>query len=235
MRTKQFLIPVIKGLLHIHNFIGKVIDVLAIESNGGLHPKHHLMRYYEFFLENIRPGATVLDIGCGNGFVASKIAGKATKVTGIDTDKNNIRLAKKFQSKPNVEFILGDATTYSFKGRYDAIVLSNVLEHIENRVQFLRDIHKISDTLLIRVPMLDRDWMPMYRKALGMFHFCDSTHFTEYTLESFLKEMSEAGLEAKKFTVRFGEIWAVVKNTPDKTPENNGTKDNQTAVSRQPA
>lgn len=202
---------VIKGLLLLHTFIGKVIDVLAIKANHNLHPKHRLMRYYEFFLDHISPESTVLDIGCGNGFVASQIAAKAKKVTGIDTERANIEQAKKQHARPNVEYILGDATVFDFPGRYDAIVLSNVLEHIQNRTSFLNKVKQLSDTLLIRVPMLDRDWLTLYRKSLGMFYFCDSTHFTEYTLESFRDEMSTAGLRIDSSTVRFGEIWAVVK------------------------
>lgn len=211
MNMKSFLNPVIKILLIVHAFLGKVIDVLAIRRNGGIHPKHRLMKYYEFFLENIDPSDAVLDIGCGNGFVASKIAEKARKVTGIDTDKKNIGFAKRAYIRGNTEFIIGDATTYSFHEKYDAIVLSNVLEHIQERVLFLKKVCGLSDKLLIRVPMLDRDWLPLYKKQLGMFYFCDSTHFTEYTLKSFREEMGMADLVVETFEIRFGEIWAVAR------------------------
>ena len=208
---KSVLVFLIKILLYIHTFVGKVIDVLAIKSNNDLHPKHHLMRYYEFFLDNLGHDSVVLDIGCGNGFIASQIAKKAKKVTGIDTDKTHIALAKKYHHPDNVEFILGDATTYPFQDTYQAIILSNVLEHIKHRISFLKKIQTLSDTILIRVPMLDRDWLPLYRKSLGMFYFCDSTHFTEYTFQSFQEEMSVSGLKIESHTIRFGEIWAVVK------------------------
>jgi hypothetical protein len=59
--------------------------------------------------------------------------------------------------------------------------------------------------------MVNRDWLPLYRKELGMFYFCDPTHFTEYTFESFRQEMAEAKLMITFYTIRFGEIWAVVK------------------------
>lgn len=210
MIGKTIITHSIKCLLLIHTFVGKVIDVLAIKANGNLHPKHHLMRYYKFFLENINSGDTVLDIGCGNGFVTTQVAKKAGFVTGIDTDRNNIALAKKRALK-NTEFIVGDATIYPFKKKYNAVILSNVLEHIENRVRFLQKVQLLADTVLIRVPMINRDWLPLYRKELGMFPFCDSTHFTEYTFESFQQEMVEAKLMITFYTIRFGEIWAVVK------------------------
>lgn len=211
MKQDPLTLILIKTLLNIHVFLGKVIDVILIKTNDGLHPKHHLMRYYEFFLDHIGQESSVLDIGCGNGFVASQIATKAKKVTGIDTDQANIIQAKKQHSRENISYILGDATRYDFEERYDAVVLSNVLEHIKDRTAFLGKVKLLSDTLLIRVPMIDRDWLPLYRKSLGMFYFCDSTHFTEYTLQSFQEEMSASGLKIESSTVRFGEIWAVVK------------------------
>lgn len=207
----RILTPIIRVLLQLHTFVGKVIDVLAIKANGGVHPKHRLTRYYEFFLDNIRQGDTVLDIGCGYGFVASQVAKKAGKVTGIDTDRTSIGFARKHHHPENVDFIVGDATNYHFGKRYDAVILSNVLEHIKDRTPFLKGIRELSDTFLIRVPMLDRDWLPLYRKSLGMFYFCDSTHYTEYTFESFRKEMAAAELIIDESIIRFGEIWAVVK------------------------
>lgn len=210
MNQNPFFLIFIKSLLNLHTFLGKVIDVVLIKGNGGLHPKHHLMRYYEFFLNHIGTESNVLDIGCGNGFVALQIASKAKSVTGIDTDLANINQAKKQHSGKNIHYILGDATHYDFQERYDAVVLSNVLEHIQDRVTFLNKVKWLSDTLLIRVPMVDRDWTPLYRKSLGMFYFCDSTHFTEYTLESFREELQVAGLAIIECTICFGEIWAVV-------------------------
>lgn len=211
MNQNPLILLFIKSLLDIYAFLGKVIDVVLIKTNHGLHPKHHLMQYYEFFLDRIGRESSVLDIGCGNGFVAYQIASKAKKVTGIDTDQANIGQARRQHSRENISYILGDATSYDFLERYDAIVLSNVLEHIKDRVTFLNKVKLLSDTLLIRVPMLDRDWLPLYRKSLGMFYFCDSTHFTEYTFQSFREEMNMSGLKIESCTIRFGEIWAIVK------------------------
>ena len=211
MSQHSIFLILIKLLLNLHTFLGKVINVILIKTSGGLHPKHHLMRYYEFFLDHINTESTVLDIGCGNGFVARQVATKAKKVTGIDTDRANINQAKRQHSKENIEYVLGDATNHEFGEHYDAVILSNVLEHIEDRVSFLNKVRQLSDTLLIRVPMVDRDWMPLYRKSIGMFYFCDSTHFTEYTLKSFEEELRAANLTITEYTIRFGEIWSVVK------------------------
>ncbi|OQX53419.1 MAG: hypothetical protein B5M53_06970 [Candidatus Cloacimonas sp. 4484_209] len=93
----------------------------------------------------------------------------------------------------------------------DIIVLSNVLEHIQNRIDFLKKLSKLSDKFLIRVPMFNRDWITLYKKELGVEWRLDKTHYVEYTLESFTKELKEAGLSIIKYDVKFGEIYSICK------------------------
>ena len=35
----------------------------AVEYGGGIHTKHRHMRYHDFFVDRVRPGERVLDIG----------------------------------------------------------------------------------------------------------------------------------------------------------------------------
>ena len=46
----------------------------------------------------------------------------------------------------------------------------------------------------------------------------DDTHFTEYTEPQFFQELQAAGLEARRFSVAFGEIWAVIEPLPQSAP-----------------
>lgn len=186
------------------------LNILSVKFNSGVHPKHELMRYYDFFIENIKSGSNVLDIGCGYGYVAHKVAQKAALITGIDFDKRTLSQARRNYTDSNLKFLSGDATTYKFTEKYDYVILSNVLEHIEYRIKFLKRVKTLAPTLLIRVPMFNRDWLPAYKKDLGMFAYCDSTHFTEYTEESFREEMNKAGLKVKYLSVQYGEIWSII-------------------------
>ena len=200
----------IRTLLKFDDYLRMTVNTLTISENGGLHPKHRLTEYCKFFTGNIVPDDRVLDIGCGNGYVASRIAECAKSVTAIDIVKKNINCAKEKFAKDNMQFITGDATTYPFKEHYDAIVLSNVLEHIKDRHNFLIKIKNLAPKLLIRVPMIDREWLVLYKKEIGLPYMSDRTHYTEYTMASFDKEMKAAGLSIQSYSVQFGEIWAVV-------------------------
>ena len=207
-RIYNFLV---KTCLKLHSFFYQLSGILAIKANGGSHPKHRLMNYHHFFVDNIKKGDIVLDIGCGNGALTFDLIKRAKFVFGIDLNKENIKLAKEKYSASNIKYIFGDAIRYNFDRKFDIIILSNVLEHIKNRKRFFKKIIKIAPKILIRVPMINRDWITLYKKELGIEWRLDPTHFTEYSLKSFKKELKQAGLKLEKYSIQFGEIWAIIK------------------------
>ena len=81
-------------LLRADDFLTKCINRLAIEYDGGVHVKHRLMKYHDFFVERISPGERVLDVGCGYGAVAYSVASRAgAVVVGIDLRGKGRRLS----------------------------------------------------------------------------------------------------------------------------------------------
>jgi len=200
----------IKILIYIHNFCYRYIGILAHILEKGIHPKHRLMKYHLFFVNNIDSGDSVLDIGCGNGYLTYDISEKAEKVVAVDLDRKNIELAKKKFFRQNITYVVADATRLNLEEKFDVIVLSNILEHIEDRYSFLSRIYPLADKFLIRVPMLNRDWLTYYKKELGCNYLLDPTHKIEYTLDTFKREVAGAALKVKSYSIQFGEIWAVV-------------------------
>lgn len=203
----------LKQALKFSNFLYKIISYLAIKVEDGVHPKHRLIGYHQFFINNVSENDSVLDIGCGNGSLDYDIAKKAKNVTGIDIEEKNINKAKVKNSRDNIKYIKGDATKDLGNEKFDIIILSNVLEHIENRVLFMDNIKDLAQKYLIRVPMFDRDWIPLYKKELGIEWRLDLTHYIEFTKASFEKEINEAGYKIESLSVQFGEIWAVIKSS----------------------
>ena len=201
---------ILRMLMHLDNFCYKNISQFGTIAEGGIHPKHRLMNYHQFFVDNVDPQDTVLDIGCGNGFLTYDVAEKARSVTAIDLNEANIEFARKNFSRDNIKYICGDAAEFNFGERVDVIILSNLLEHLENRHDFLRKIKALADKFLIRVPMLNRDWLTYYKRQLGVEHRLDLTHKIEYTMESFQQELEKAGMRVERASIQFGEIWAVV-------------------------
>lgn len=207
---KKLVTLILQFLCWLNDFTYRLIGVLARYRNNGVHPKHEIQQYHRFFLKHTRPGDHILDIGCGTGVLASKLAKDNRKITGIDIVCKNIEIAEQRFAHPDITYLCEDATKSKFNSRFDAIVLSNVLEHIEDRPAFLRSIKALAPILLIRVPLLTRDWLAVYKKNCGWEYRLDLTHFTEYTEEAFRKEMEAAGLHIESLEIEFSELYAVV-------------------------
>ncbi|MDD4994883.1 MAG: class I SAM-dependent methyltransferase [Patescibacteria group bacterium] len=210
-KNKNLSLWILRRLFYLHDWaLHKIVTVASLRE-GGIHPKHRLTEYHDFFLNNIEPSHTVLDIGCGNGILTREIAKKAKRVVGIDMNKTSIEYAKSHCALPNVEYIVADATQYSFNEKFDRVVVSNVLEHIDDRTSLLKQIKNICDIALIRVPMINRDWLVPYKKELGLEYRLDRNHFIEYTFNDFSEELNSAGMSISDYKINWGEIWAVVR------------------------
>lgn len=198
-------------LLKLDNSLYKIQSVLAVRYGGGVHTKHVHTNYHRFFSSRIQLGEKVLDLGCGHGALAVDVA-KATnaKIVGIDLNSENISTARRFHSHPNVRYTVGDIRKDLIQESFDVVILSNVLEHVPERTDFLRHICGTirPRRVLVRVPLFERDWRVPLKRELGVEWRLDPTHETEYTLESFEREMGEAGLRISHKEVRWGEIWA---------------------------
>jgi len=201
-----------------HNFLYRLISVLAIKLNYGIHPKHRIIKYKEWFFNKVLENEVVLDIGCNTGSLVNLISDKAKFVYGIDVNSEYIKQAKKQITQMNTKFFHADATSFDYSNcdPIDVILLSNVLEHIEDRANFLEKILKqvkwrTSPKILIRVPMIDRDWLVIYKKELNIDHRLDRTHYTEYSFSSFKNEMDKVNLKILYYKIQWGEIYALCK------------------------
>ena len=80
----------------------------------------------------VRESMTVLDLGCGNGVLTKELADKNLKVIGMDASVDLIEKAK--GSYPELNFMLGDATSFSLDEKVDAVFSNAVFHWIqENR------------------------------------------------------------------------------------------------------
>lgn len=205
----------LKFLFTLENEIYRLLGIEAVKYGNGVHTKHKHIKYHDFFTNNIETGSKVLDIGCGIGALAFDIAENVNdiKIFGIDISEQNIHKAQKLFSRDNVMYIKGDALKDLPDDKYNVIILSNVLEHIKERNDFLKKIKAKykPDKILIRVPAYERDWRVPLKDELGIDYRLDKTHFIEYRQEDFFDEMKEAGLKIKHYKVNWGEIWAEVE------------------------
>ena len=198
----------------LYGQLGEAAIALSREQGDGLHPKHRILRYHDFFVERIGKGERVIDLGSGVGALAVSIAAKSgARVHGIDWTQRNVETSRMAAAAAGVEatctFEVGDITLARAEGRFDVVVLSNVLEHIDDRERRLstwRDWYE-PRRMLVRVPSFERDWRVPYKKELGVEWRCDPTHCTEYTQDQLKRELADAGYRVTECQAMWGEWW----------------------------
>ncbi len=84
---------------------------------------------------------SILDLGGGTGFIASKVAQLARKVVIVDSSPNMLKRAKKYE---NVETIIGNAQQLPFRdNQFDKVICIDSLHHIKKIDQTLSEITRV--------------------------------------------------------------------------------------------
>lgn len=91
-----------------------------------------------------RPGKTVVDLACGQGFFSRALAAKGAKVLASDISKELIEIAKK-QSMKNIDYQVAPAQRADFvkSGTADAVVIVLAMQNIENVLEVLKECARI--------------------------------------------------------------------------------------------
>ena len=106
-----------------------------------LFEKKQLIKFSKKSLNNFN----ILDLGCGGGLVCEPLARLGANITGIDFVKQNIIAAKKHakKSNTNIEYLHQDINNLKFKKKYDAVLILEVLEHIEDWKKIIINVKKL--------------------------------------------------------------------------------------------
>ena len=210
--------PELHGSQHPAPHAQPSIPVAAI-STCGSHPKHGILQYERWFLERTPKGSRVLDVGSNQGRLSFFLAQQAGEVVGVEIVESFYSKAVKSNSYRNVKFFNNDICAIAASlDEFDVIVMSNVLEHIEKRVEVLKVLNSClsrsessAATLLLRVPQFDRDWVTPFKQSRNIEWRSDPTHYVEYTFDALAEELTAADWSIVESSFQFGEIYAVAK------------------------
>ncbi len=205
----------LRYLLELDNHLYSLLGQASVRYGLGVHSKHRHIKYHDFFIANILPNEIVLDLGCGNGSCAYDIISSVSgcHVIGIDNNHSSIEYATLHYPHDRLIFQFGDIMGPLPSVEKPVVVLSNVLEHLPNRVDFLIHIQTSLNPIrfLIRVPIYERDWRVPLKEELNIDYRLDPTHFIEYRKREFETEINDAGLIIEKIEYIWGEIWCVAR------------------------
>lgn len=105
-------------------------------------------------LANEDQNTSLLDAGCGEGFISSYIYDQTRikNITGIDINKDSLAFAR--SNNKNIKYKKGDIYKLGFKDKeFDIVITLEVLEHLTNPSQALKEIIRVAkNKIIISVP-----------------------------------------------------------------------------------
>ena len=127
----------------------------------------------------IMPGASILDIGCGNGRLLNYlIKTKSVDASGIDNSNTAVSFATNNGLDVKHEDIM--SASFCIKKEHDHIILSDVLEHIADPEKVMNKVwNKFRISLLITLPNIGHLSYRL-RFLLGRFPECWKWHPGEH-------------------------------------------------------
>ena len=99
-----------------------------------------------YVIPHLRPGARVLDVGCGPGTITADLAARVApgEVVGIEPTSGPLEDARAHAAAagvPNVTFALGDVYALDYPdGAFDIVHAHQVLQHLGDPVAALREM-----------------------------------------------------------------------------------------------
>jgi 2-polyprenyl-3-methyl-5-hydroxy-6-metoxy-1,4-benzoquinol methylase len=94
-----------------------------------------------------RPGARILDLGCGRGHLLSLLAARGFRIAGADSSPGSVRAAQAAVAAVEPDRIrVGDPSAIPFEaGAFDVVVLIETIEHVrpEGLTSLLAEVRRV--------------------------------------------------------------------------------------------
>jgi SAM-dependent methyltransferase len=185
--------------------ISSVLGGNITEDEIGIGYANSMLEFIEKNFSDLPSNPSVLDIGCGTGYLLHKLESKGWEVQGIEPGKPALFGSEKYK----IPIINDFFPSNKLNGKFDVVICSLVLEHIIDPADFIRKIKQVlkeNGTVVIGVP----NCLPYILSGdISMLFHEHWSYFTPNSLTAFLiknscsnisiKESSYGGLLYAKF------------------------------------
>jgi SAM-dependent methyltransferase len=151
------------------------------------------------WLRAVRPGCSVLDVGCGVGRWSRRLATRGARVTGVDLSPTMIAEARERAAAEGLahlcRFEAQDLSELEVGAKFDLVLAVTVLQHILDAGSLRAAVARMTRHLAPRGRMVLLEAAPAQRAS-----HCDSSIFRARRRREYLDLFSECGLRVRAIT-----------------------------------
>ena len=132
---------------------------------------------------------SVLDLGCGGGFLSNHLATLGHRVTGLDEAADSLQIAASHDASGTVRYDRGDATHLPYEaGTFDVVCAMDFLEHVEDPDRVIQEASRVlAPSGLFFFHTFNRNWLSWLVVIKGVEWFVKNTPKDMHVLHLFLK------------------------------------------------
>jgi SAM-dependent methyltransferase len=176
----------------------------AIEQDGYT-PYQALRRWQkvDMALLDLREGLSILDVGCGEGYLLRMAARTASLALGVDVAEGRLRASRHGPADPcpsrcpPIELAVADGQWLPFaNASFDRIICTETLEHVADAQLTLRELARVlrpGGRLAVSVPHFLCEAI-LYRLIRGYLEF-PGGHRRIFTPQALTRALARAGLQ----------------------------------------
>jgi len=122
---------------------------------------HDERRVREFVISKIPKNAnSILDVGCGNGWVAKEFLPKGKQVYSLDISVTNPSIVKRLYPSEKHLCVAADSFHLPFSNdSFDCVIASEIIEHVFDPEEFIKELFRVvkkGGDLIITTPYKEK-------------------------------------------------------------------------------
>ena len=163
-------------------------------------------RRVQMLSSHLKPGMTVLELGCGAGYFTQELARSGADIVAIDVSPELLEIARSNCSAPNVQYEIENAYELSYGSAvFDSVVGSSVLHHLEIE-KALRGIYRVlkpgcsiyfTEPNMLNPQIAIQKNIPWIKRKLG--DSPDETAFFRWPLKRLLEQIGYRDIRIDPF------------------------------------
>ncbi len=148
------------NLNYIDHYKKDAVEFDYFEENKGA-TAHDERRVHEYIISKVpKEINTILDVGCGRGWVGEHFLPKGVKVHSLDVSTSNPARAMELYPSDNHAGIAADSFKIPFvHDSFDVVIASEIIEHVIDPTEFVKELFRVvkkGGRLLVTTPYKEK-------------------------------------------------------------------------------